>query len=121
MATKTGTKSGTQKTVTAKPKTKIRKLYPHEPNYVIPIAPGEHLMEKLEEMGMDKEQFAKKSKLPIEAVEMLFLGRLPVTPSLAATLERITHIPADLWLRFEKGYHENLKKAAAKYGLAATE
>ncbi|HBT76382.1 MAG TPA: hypothetical protein DEB39_05530 [Planctomycetaceae bacterium] len=102
---------------TAKPKARSRKRYPHEPNFIIPIAPGEHLTEKLEEMGMDKEHFSKKSKLPLEAVDLLFLGRLPVTPNLAAALEKITKIPADLWLRFELGYHEDLKKAAEKYGM----
>lgn len=91
--------------------------YPHTPDYIIPVAPGEILEEKLGEMGMSVEQFAKKSGLPVEAVELLFAGRLPITETLAATLESITLIPVDNWIRYEKGYHEDLKKAAEKYGL----
>jgi len=93
--------------------------YPHTPDYVIPIAPGEHLKEKLDEMGMTTEQFSEASGLPVEAVELFFVGKLPVTPSLAEKMEAITRMPARLWMNFERGYHENLKRAAKKYGLYA--
>lgn len=96
-------------------------LYPHTPDFVIPIAPGEHLKEKLDEMGMSAEQFSKESGLPVEAVELLFVGKLPVTTSLAVKLEEITQMPARLWMNFERGYHENLKKAAEQYGLTSTD
>lgn len=91
--------------------------YPHTPDYIIPVAPGEILEEKLGEMGMSIEQFAEKSGIPPEAVELLFSGRLPMTEMLAVTLEAITLIPVDNWIRYERGYHEDLKKAVAKYGL----
>jgi plasmid maintenance system antidote protein VapI len=102
------------------PQTKTRKTQeriPFTPDYVIPIAPGEHLAEKLEEMKMSKEQFAQKSGLALEAVEMFFLGRLPMTPTLAKNLEKITKMPIDLWLAFEKQYRKKLKQAEKKYKL----
>ena len=49
--------------------------YPHTPNYVIPIAPGKHLKEKLDERGMTTEQFSEASGLPVEAVELFFVGK----------------------------------------------
>ncbi|MDR0705882.1 MAG: hypothetical protein LBF88_12990 [Planctomycetaceae bacterium] len=88
-----------------------------EPDYVIPIPPGEHLVEKLDEMGMSKEQFIKKIGLTIEAVELLFLGRLPMTIALAQKLEKITKTPTEVWIAFEKQYHKKLKLAAKKYGI----
>ena len=94
-----------------------KQLYPHEPDYIIPVAPGEILEEKLGEMGMSKEEFAQKSGLPIEAVELIFTGRLPITESLAETLEAITQIPVDNWNRYEKGYRDDIFKAAKFYGL----
>lgn len=93
--------------------------YPHTPNYIIPIAPGEHLKEKLEEMGMSIDRFSQEAGLPVEAVELLFTGKLPITLSLATKLETITQMPAHLWLNFERGYRENLKKAAEKYDLVS--
>ncbi len=94
-----------------------KQLFSHEPDYIIPVAPGEILEEKLGEMGMSKEEFAQKSGLPVEAAELLFAGRLPITESLAATLEAITLIPADNWNSYEKGYHDDIAKAAKFYGL----
>ena len=94
-----------------------KRLYPHKPDYIIPVAPGEILEEKLGEMGMSKEEFAQRSGLRIEAVELLFVGRLPITESLAKTLESITQIPVDNWIRYERGYHADLAKAAKFYGL----
>jgi len=102
-------------TVIDKPKT-----YPYEPDYIIPVAPGELLKEKLEEMQMTTEQFAEQSGLAIEAVELLYTGRLPVEFVLAEALERITRMPRDYWLRFEQLYRDDLVRAAKKYGLAPT-
>jgi HTH-type transcriptional regulator/antitoxin HigA len=116
---KTGTKNREikSKTGTSKINRKRVERVPFEPDYIIPIAPGEHLKEKLEEMGMSQEQFAKKAGLALEAVELLFLGRLPITQPLAEKLEKITKMPVDVWFAFEKQYHKKLKLAAKKYEL----
>ena len=94
--------------------------YPYEPDYVVPVAPGELLREKLQEMEMTTEQFAEQSGLAIEAVELFYIGRLPVDTAIAETLERITQMPKDYWLRFEKQYRDDLILAEQKYRLAPT-
>ncbi len=52
-------------------------LYPHTPDYAIPIAPGEHLKEKLDEMGITSKQFSEESGLPVEAVGLFFCRQAP--------------------------------------------
>lgn len=98
-----------------------QKTYPRDPDYIIPIAPGEHLKEKLDEMGMTDDEFAERAGLPVEAVWLLYKGIIPVEPALAAKLEEITRMPTHLWLNFERRYRDDLKKAAEKYGMASAE
>jgi len=43
---------------------------------------------------------------------------IPLNQELADKLEKATLIPAELWLRFEKRYRDDLVKAAKKYGLS---
>ena len=94
---------------------KPKKTYPYKPDYVIPVAPGELLREKLEEMEMTTEQFAEQAGWPVEAVELFYAGRLPLEPAFAETMERITEMPKDYMMRFEQQYRDDLIKAAEKY------
>jgi len=95
----------------------ITKTYPHTPNYIIPVPPGEILEEKLGEMGMTAEQFAEQAELPLEQILLLFKGAVPLTPGIAVKLEAVTEIPVDNWDRYERRYRDDLLKAAKKYGL----
>jgi len=95
----------------------LAKTYPHTPNYIIPVPPGEILEEKLGEMGMTVEQFAEQAALPLEQILLLFKGAVPLTPGIALKLEAVTEIPVDNWNRYERRYREDLLKASKKYGL----
>jgi plasmid maintenance system antidote protein VapI len=94
---------------------KPKKTYPHEPDYIIPVAPGELLREKLEEMEMTTEQFAEQAGWTVEAVELFYAGRLPLEPAFAEVMEKITKMKKDFMIRFEKRYRDDLIKAAEKY------
>jgi len=98
----------------------IPKTFARNPDYVIPIAPGEHLKEKIDEMNMSDEEFATQADLSLEVLLLLYKGVIPVNQELADKLEKATLIPADLWLRFEKRYRDDLVSAAEKYGLSLT-
>jgi len=97
--------------------TTVPQTIPHVPNYVIPVAPGEILEEKLGEMGMSVDQLAERTGLSSEQVFLLFKGAIPLTPMVAEKLETVTKIPTNNWNRYERRYREDLKKAAEKYGL----
>ena len=96
------------------------KTYPRNPDYILPIAPGEHLKEKIDEMNMSDEEFATKADLSLETLLLFYKGILPVDRELADKLEKATLIPADLWLRFEKRYRADLVRATEKYELSLT-
>ena len=98
----------------------VKKTYPYASDYIMPVAPGELLREKLQEMEMSTEQFAEQSGLAAEAVELFYAGRLPLEPALAEILERITQMPKDYWLRFEQQYRDDLVRAEKKYSLSPT-
>ena len=92
-----------------------KKTYPYKPDYIIPVAPGELLREKLEEMEMTTEQFAERAGWSVEAVELFYVGRLPLEPAFAETMERITQMQKDFMMRFEQQYRDDLIAAAEKY------
>jgi plasmid maintenance system antidote protein VapI len=102
-------------TTFAKPKTRNTgtqyKSLPHTPNYLYLMPPGEVLEEKMFEMGIDTVELAKRMKVSVKTVEQLLKAEIPLTPTLAEKIEKITLMPASLMLRFEKGYRSDLKYA----------
>ena len=103
------------------------KTYPRTPHYIIPMVqdvvprvPGEHLKEKIDEMNISDEEFAREAGLSLEVLLLLYKGIIPISQELAEKLEKVTLIPAELWLRFEKHYRADLVNAAKKYRLAMT-
>lgn len=81
----------------------VKQRYPFEPDYR--VAPGETLREWMEENGMTLVKAA--SLLPMTALELLSLingASVRITPLLAASLEKLTGIPAQFWLNLEANY-----------------
>jgi len=90
---------------------KKKRTYPHTPNYITLLPPGNILSEKLFEMGLDVEGLAVRSGLSVETIQGVLKVEIAVTREIAEKLEKATWIPTDNWLRYEQGYHENLEYA----------
>lgn len=92
-----------------------RKTYSYVQTDVYPIATGEYLEERLEELNMSADEFSEKTGLPLMTVLLFIKGVVPLTEKLARILEASTHVPANNWLRQEKRYRTDLALAAQKY------
>lgn len=68
--------------------------------------PGETLYEKMQEMGVEVEEFAMKVSIPEEVIVSVIKGQGFITPKMAETFEMITKIPAYMWLRHQKSYDD---------------
>jgi plasmid maintenance system antidote protein VapI len=94
-----------------KPKQQKRLRLPHTPNYITIDPPGNIVQEKIAEMGMDVAELAKRMKVPIETVELLFRADIPLTEELAKKIESITKLPAHVMMRSETRFREKLAYA----------
>ncbi|MCY3891912.1 MAG: HigA family addiction module antitoxin [Acidimicrobiaceae bacterium] len=85
--------------------------YAYEPDAV--YAPGETLVEWLDEHGMTQAELASRMGLSIEHINQIAKGRAPVTTETALGLERITRVPAAFWNNLELNYRAHLTRCAA--------
>jgi len=70
----------------------------------LPIPPGEYLEEVLEELGMTKEELARRMDRPASKLSSIFRGKKVITPDSALQLEKVVGIPADIWTGLEAEY-----------------
>ncbi|HEX2984272.1 MAG TPA: HigA family addiction module antitoxin [Ignavibacteriales bacterium] len=77
----------------------------------LPIPPGEFLEEVLEDMGMTKDEFAKRMNRPAAKMSLIFQGKKEMTPETALQLEKVTEVPAHIWSGLEKEYRLALARA----------
>jgi plasmid maintenance system antidote protein VapI len=82
----------------------------HTPNYnyIRLFPPGEELSEKMKELGIDIDEMAQSSRLPVETIRQILNVEIALTPELAKHLERATLIPVGYWMRCEENYRERL-------------
>lgn len=85
--------------------------YPFDPDWV--VSPGETLRECLEERGFDPEDFAGGDGywlFGITRAQMrgLLDGDDPIDAELAEKLERLTGVPARMWLALEHNFRVGL-------------
>lgn len=66
--------------------------------------PGEDLDEKLQEMGMTVEEFARRSLVPADIVRSIIAGETSITADMAIAFEEVTGMPAVLWLNLQRNY-----------------
>lgn len=79
----------------------------NQPNPIkldIAFHPGEDLEEKLQEMQMTVEEFAKRSLVPESIVESIIAGETSITADMAIAFEEVTGMPAILWLNLQRNY-----------------
>ena len=68
--------------------------------------PGETLSEKLEEMGINSDEFAALTGKPQKAILAILNGKSPVTHDMAVQFESVTQIPVRFWLNNQRHYDE---------------
>lgn len=81
------------------------------------VAPGEILLEVLEERGMTQSQLARRTGRPIKTINEIIKGKAAVTPETAIQLERSLAIPAQVWNNLESNYRGTLARAQARLEL----
>lgn len=70
----------------------------------LPIPPGEYLEEVIEELGMTKNELAKRMKRPAPKLSAIFKGNKTITPETALQLEKVVGVPAHIWTGLEAEY-----------------
>ena len=98
-------------TTLARPKKRVRRYLPDVQNFITILPPGRTIAEKMSEMGIDAAELAQRMGTPVETIEKLLRFEIPLTESLAKKLEKATLMPADVMMRFERRYRENLAYA----------
>ncbi len=68
------------------------------------IPPGEFLEEVIEDLGMTKEELAKRMGRPASKLSHIFKGEKAITPDTAIRLEKVVGVPAHIWTGLEAEY-----------------
>ncbi len=68
------------------------------------IPPGEYLEEIIEDLGMTKDELAKRMNRPAPKLSAIFKGYKAITPDTALQLERVVGVPAHVWTGLEAEY-----------------
>jgi len=70
----------------------------------LPIPPGEYLEEVIKELGMSKDELAKRMNRPAGKLSSIFKGGKVITPDTALQLEKVVGVPAHIWTGLEAEY-----------------
>jgi HTH-type transcriptional regulator/antitoxin HigA len=68
------------------------------------IPPGEYLEEVIEDLGMTKDELAKRMNRPAPKLSAIFKGDKAITPDTALKLEKVVGVPAHVWTGLEADY-----------------
>ncbi|MBN1540675.1 HigA family addiction module antidote protein [candidate division KSB1 bacterium] len=74
------------------------------------IPPGEYLGEVLPELGMTKNELARRMNRPAPKLSVIFNGEKASTPDTALQLEKVTGVPAHIWVGLESQYRLTLAR-----------
>lgn len=78
------------------------------------IPPGSYLAEVIEDLGMTKDELAKRMDRPATKLSAIFNGRKAITPDTAIQLEKVLGIPAHIWTGLEAEYRLTLERQAER-------
>ena len=87
----------------------------YKPNFV--YAPGETILELLEERGMSQTELAQRMGRPIKTINEIIRGKTAITAETALQLERVFSVPMQFWLNLEQSYRECLARKAENTAL----
>ncbi|MDK2970558.1 MAG: HTH-type transcriptional regulator / antitoxin HigA [Candidatus Sumerlaeota bacterium] len=74
------------------------------------IPPGEYLEEVLRELGMTKEEMARRMGRPASKLSQIFNGTKRITEETALQLEKVVGVPAHFWTGLESEYRLTLAR-----------
>jgi HTH-type transcriptional regulator/antitoxin HigA len=74
------------------------------------IPPGEYLEEVLDELGMTKEELARRMDRPAPKLSAIFKGEKAITSDTALRLEKVLGVPAHIWTGLEAEYRLTLAR-----------
>lgn len=74
------------------------------------IPPGEYLGEVLSELGMTKNELARRMNRPAPKLSAIFSGEKAITPDTALQLENVVGVPAHIWIGLESEYRLTLAR-----------
>lgn len=77
---------------------------------IISFHPGVTLGNKLDEMGMSMDEFAKRIGEPEKTIQGIVRCIYSVDAGMATSLEMGTGIPAHFWLAKQKNYNEYISR-----------
>lgn len=83
------------------------------------VAPGEILLEALEERGMSQSELSHRLGRPLKTVNEIIKGKAAITPETAIQLERALGISARFWTGLETQYRDTLARLEAERELEA--
>jgi HTH-type transcriptional regulator / antitoxin HigA len=81
------------------------------------VAPGEILLEALEERGMSQSELARRMGRPTKTINEIVNAKTAITPETAIQLERTLGIEASFWNQLETLYRGHLARAQAEQEL----
>jgi len=74
------------------------------------VPPGEYLEEVIGELGMTKDELARRMGRPASKLSAIFNGTKAITPDTAMQLEKVVGVPANIWLGLESEYRLTLAR-----------
>jgi HTH-type transcriptional regulator / antitoxin HigA len=89
-----------------------------EPNWV--VAPGEILLEALQDRGMSQSELARRTARPVKTINEIINGKAAITPETAIQLERALGISARFWTGAESTYRAALARQQAEAELKSS-
>ncbi len=84
-------------------------MFQHSKN-TIAIPPGETIREQLEYRGISQKEFAVRMGMSEKHISRLINGKVELTTEVALRLEYVLGISANVWIRLESGYREDLAR-----------
>jgi len=96
--------------------TRTETRYVYEPDLV--YAPGETLVEWLDEQGMTQAELAARLGLSAKHINQITKGAAPITTETAFGLEQVTRVPAEFWNNLELNYRAYITRCAERERLA---
>lgn len=78
------------------------------------VAPGEILLEALDERDMSQSELSHRLGRPLKTVNEIIKGKTAITPETAIQLERALGISARFWTGLETQYRDTLARLEAK-------
>jgi len=75
------------------------------------IPPGEYLEEVIDDLGMTKDELARRMNRPAPKLSAIFKGGKTITPDTALQLEKVVGVPAHVWTGLEAEYRLALARS----------